>query len=126
MTDIGGNLLGKIEKDSIPWLPLYRTHSLTEHPLWFGIYNHLIYHHGAGFREPVSRLDESKQPLWFQWLQLSIDKSRSLLVILQRIKERILTKRVGKNQVPVHDKIHEGILSNNEFFKKEVFDNKVT
>lgn len=57
VTDVGGNLLGKLREFQIPWHPLTRSHTTRLHPLWFGIYGNLIYHHGAGSRDAVSRLD---------------------------------------------------------------------
>ena len=50
ITDVGGNLLGKLEEGSIDWLPLHRTNTFNLHPVMFGIYGGLVYHHGAGFR----------------------------------------------------------------------------
>lgn len=56
-SDVGGNLLYQLETQGHPWLPLLRTNSWNLHPLYFGIYSGVIYHHGAGFRAPISRLD---------------------------------------------------------------------
>jgi hypothetical protein len=33
------------------------------HPLFYGIYERHIYHHGAGFRPPVARVDDGGVPL---------------------------------------------------------------
>jgi hypothetical protein len=58
VTDVGGNLLGQCERAGIRWLPLRRSNRVNLHPLWFGVYHDLVYHHGAAFREhPWSRLD---------------------------------------------------------------------
>jgi hypothetical protein len=57
VSDVGGNLLGTLERQKIPWYPMLRSNKVNLHPLWFGIYEGLVYHHGAGFRPPVSRLD---------------------------------------------------------------------
>jgi hypothetical protein len=56
-TDVGGNLLGQLERADIRWLPLLRSNRVNLHPLWFGVYHDLVYHHGAAFRDPWSRLD---------------------------------------------------------------------
>lgn len=58
MTDVGGNLLGVLLKRAIPWYPMLRSNKLNLHRLWFGIYDGHVYHHGAGFRPAVSRIDE--------------------------------------------------------------------
>ena len=59
VSDVGGNLLGQLEREGIRWFPLHRSNRVDLHPLWFGVYHDLVYHHGAAFRErPFSRLDE--------------------------------------------------------------------
>lgn len=63
VTDTGGNLLDKLQCAGVEWLPMHRTNVRNLHPLWFGIYENLIYHHGAGYRKPISRLDLNKARL---------------------------------------------------------------
>jgi hypothetical protein len=58
VTDVGGNLLGILEKGNIGWCPLLRSNRTNLHPLWFGVYGGAVYHHGAGFRsDKLSRAD---------------------------------------------------------------------
>jgi hypothetical protein len=58
VADTGGNLLIKLRDADIEWLPLLRTNTYNPHPVWFGIYDHRIYHHGAGFQATrVERVD---------------------------------------------------------------------
>jgi hypothetical protein len=56
-TDVGGTLLHQLHDAGIDWLPLLRTNTRNPHPVWFGVYDHRIYHHGAGFRSRRSRVD---------------------------------------------------------------------
>jgi hypothetical protein len=56
-TDVGGTLLHQLADARVDWLPLLRTNTYNPHPVWFGIYDHRIYHHGAGFRYRYSRAD---------------------------------------------------------------------
>jgi hypothetical protein len=57
-TDVGGNLLGLLERKGIGWHPLLRSNRRNLHPVWFGVYADALYHHGAGFRrDKVSRAD---------------------------------------------------------------------
>ena len=58
VTDVGGNLLKQLADRGLLWFPILRSKNLFEHPLWYGVYGDLIYHHGAGFRYPISRLDK--------------------------------------------------------------------
>lgn len=56
-TDVGGNLMRLLELAAMSWTPLLRSNTKDLHPLWFGVYGGIVYHHGAGFRRPVSRAD---------------------------------------------------------------------
>jgi len=49
VTDIGGNLLKTLDEKKIDWYTLRKSGQLTQHPLFFSIYDGLIYHHGSGF-----------------------------------------------------------------------------
>lgn len=57
VTDVGGNLLHILDERGVDWLPLLRTNTFDPHPLWFAVYAHRVYHHGAGFRSRHSRAD---------------------------------------------------------------------
>jgi hypothetical protein len=57
VTDVGGNLLASLERSGRSWAPLLRSNTWNPHPLWFGVYGNVVYHHGAGFRDPRSRAD---------------------------------------------------------------------
>jgi hypothetical protein len=58
VADIGGNLLYNLRARKVDWLPLLRTNTHNPHPVWFGVYDHRIYHHGGGFQETrVERVD---------------------------------------------------------------------
>lgn len=56
-TDVGANLMRQLELTGTPWTPVLRTNRRNPHPLFFGIYGDAVYHHGAGFRWPISRID---------------------------------------------------------------------
>jgi hypothetical protein len=62
VTDVGGNLLRALERAGDTWTPLLRTNRVDLHPLWFGIYGGIVYHHGAGFRWAVGRVDLADIP----------------------------------------------------------------
>ena len=54
LTDSGGNLLGVLTERAIPWRPLLRSNRWNLDPLLYAIYGDAVYHHGAGFRAPVT------------------------------------------------------------------------
>ena len=39
-----------LEDAGIEWYPMLRTNKVNPHPLQFGVYEDLVYHHGGGFR----------------------------------------------------------------------------
>lgn len=43
-----------LESKKLDWRKFKRTKGLTEHKVFFSIYGDIVYHHGAGFRNPVS------------------------------------------------------------------------
>jgi hypothetical protein len=49
-SDVGGNLLRKLELTGTPWESILRSNGERLDPLYFGIYGGVVYHHGAGFR----------------------------------------------------------------------------
>jgi hypothetical protein len=53
--DVGGKVLLELEQRGIEWLPLLRSNVSDRHPVLFGVYGNLVYHHGAGFRLPIVR-----------------------------------------------------------------------
>ena len=57
VADVGGSLYNNLKKNNIDWYPLLRSNNVNYHPLFFGVYDNIIYHHGAGFRDPVSSID---------------------------------------------------------------------
>jgi hypothetical protein len=67
--DPGGELYMYLKNNNIEWYKLLRTRSLTEHPVWFTIYDDLIYHHGAGSRGRLCRLDikNRKNPIKYEY-----------------------------------------------------------
>lgn len=58
--DVGGKMLEIMNKNNEDWYKLNRTNNHQLHPLLFGVYQDLIYHHGAAFRSPGTRVDRNK------------------------------------------------------------------
>jgi len=59
VTDVGGNLLRQLTEHRAAWYPLLRSNTRNLHPVFFGTYDRVIYHHGSGFRAPLTRFDRS-------------------------------------------------------------------
>ena len=110
VTDVGGNLLKQVADCGINWLPLRRTNKVNLHPLFFGIYGDVIYHHGAGFRMSESRLD---------WTQLKLKRTDRLWAkIFPNHKRRALKRAhhemTARNDV-ISEEVFQKILNNPEF-----------
>jgi hypothetical protein len=63
-SDVGARLWADLARREIAWRPLLRSNAVDLHPLWFGIYGDLVYHHGAAFRRPISRADAHRSRSW--------------------------------------------------------------
>jgi hypothetical protein len=57
VSDMGAVLWRQLADAGIEWHPILRTNAVDVHPVFFGIYGDLIYHHGAGSRTPMTRRD---------------------------------------------------------------------
>lgn len=57
VADTGGALFNNLAARGIAWHAMLRSNRRNLHPLWYGIYAGIAYHHGAGYRSPVSRID---------------------------------------------------------------------
>jgi hypothetical protein len=86
-TDTGGNLLGILRARNIAWRPLLRTNRVDLHPVWFAVYDDLVYHHGAGFRYPLARstldLRPARVPAWMPVLR-RLDKRLAIRAARRR------------------------------------------
>jgi hypothetical protein len=62
-SDVGANLLRRLQLSQTPWTPVLRSNQLQVDPLYFAVYGGVIYHHGAGFREgELSPADRDHAP----------------------------------------------------------------
>ncbi len=119
VSDTGANLLQKLEERSIEWLPLYRSRSIGKHSLWYGVYHELVYHHGAGFRPAVERVEINKGPFWLKYLWMSISKSKSLTAVLNKLWDKSLEKEIAKGNIPAHHSMYLQISREKDFFEKK-------
>jgi hypothetical protein len=60
ISDVGANLLGALKRRHQSWFPMCRSNRVNLHPVFFGLYDNVIYHHGAGSRGALSRADNFK------------------------------------------------------------------
>jgi hypothetical protein len=55
----GGKLEETLSKRGIEWIPILRSNVRDIHPLLFGVYGDMIYHHGEGFRGSLTSADRA-------------------------------------------------------------------
>lgn len=48
------HILHVLEARKEGWTKIRRTGGLSDHPVFFSVYGDVVYHHGAGFRMPIS------------------------------------------------------------------------
>ena len=51
VTDVGARVLRAVDERGLEWRALTRSNKRNPHPLFFGVYDDIVYHHGAGFRK---------------------------------------------------------------------------
>lgn len=115
-TDVGGNLLGILEKAKIDWYHILRTNKKDLHKVNFAIYGDVVYHHGASFRPNIQRLDKMENPF----------KPNPILSLMAK---SIFTRRITYHYRKIHedkikqknkrqsDEVFDLILKDKEFYK---------
>ena len=98
VSDVGANLLRTLELSGVPWVPLLRTSGSRVHPLYFGIYGGVIYHHGAGFRDGgLSRVDSHLMRTRALEQSAHNPARRLLSALLDRMRGRSWNSTLARN-----------------------------
>lgn len=128
VTDVGGNLLGILERAGIEWRPLLRSNRIDLDPLLFGIYADVVYHHGAGFRVPKSRqmMETTRQEvLWAAsgartptWVPVIGRAERSLRYRLADRQHRHQVSTLAMKARDLAEDIFREIETDDEFFRR--------
>jgi hypothetical protein len=114
-TDVGGNLLRALERSGTPWAPLLRSNGVNLHPLMFGVYSGIVYHQGAGFREPFQHIDKASVTAFggSRGMRLQIG---SVTIKRQRARKRYIEKQRRTNQ-QLSDDVFRSLLVDPEFWR---------
>jgi hypothetical protein len=111
-TDVGGNLLKLLGDTGTDWYPLRRSSGISDHPVLFGIYGGLVYHHGAGFRNPVTRGDMAELKIGWG------DRIRAVFPArVERVAQRRLRRKLEAMIGPVSEQVFRQIQASPQFFK---------
>ena len=124
VSDTGGEMLHKMEEYKIDWLPLKRTNKKNAHPLLFGVYGDVVYHHGAGFRAPVLRIDNplvepNREIAFLENILERLPDNYGGLKIKKSLHSgyRKLEKVKKRNQELIKE-YYDKILDNQDFYKE--------
>jgi hypothetical protein len=125
VTDVGGNLLGILRENDTAWRPLLRSNRTELHPLWFGVYADLVYHHGAGFRERIARLDGSDLSLEHAINSAILPKSvpyfgqleRSIRMRRAQARRDAWRASVGTEQNRLAEEVFASLLVDDHFYR---------
>jgi hypothetical protein len=99
VSDVGANLLRTLELSDVPWVPLLRTNGSRLHPLYFGVYGEVVYHHGAGFRDGgLSRVDSHLMRTRALEQSAHNPARRLLSALLDRIRGRSWNSTLARNR----------------------------
>jgi hypothetical protein len=115
VTDVGGNLLAALERTHSRWTPLLRTNKWDPHPLWFGIYGDVVYHHGAGFRPPKGRVERESMPVRHRGGRLPV--IGVAIRVTNRYRIRRWDERRTRRSEEMSNDWYERIRSDPEFFQ---------
>jgi len=119
VTDVGGNLLRALERSGDSWTPLLRSNRVDLHPLWFGVYGGIVYHHGAGFRWAVGRVDLADIPRLHTRAKHVPGVGRALRY-LNRARAQRFHARTAVNAGRQRDELLARIERDPEFFRELV------
>jgi hypothetical protein len=125
VTDVGGNLLGLLEERGVEWYPLLRTNKLNPHPLQFGVYGDLVYHHGGGFRRTaggrISWMPHRRalRATWRGRLAAKLPRKGRLGYLRRRIDPVYRYREALASQLTeVNDQVFDLIKRDDEFYRQ--------
>ncbi len=93
-TDAGANLPRLLAEKGRTWAALTRTNTVDLHPVLFGVYGGIVYHHGAGSRHAFTRRDMADIP-WRQRGPWPLRKGANAVVRVRRRRRAAANARLG-------------------------------
>jgi hypothetical protein len=117
VTDVGGNLGRSLERHGLRWHPLNRSNTVDLHRVWFGVFDSLVYHHGAAFRTPLTPGEHT------QILGVSRDDYPNMSRLWRlatkprRTRQR---RRLLRHYEQTSDEVYEALTRDPDFWKRFV------
>lgn len=119
VTDVGGNLLELMISSKEKWHPLLRTRSISTHSLFLGIYDSIIYHHGAGFRESVSRIDYFSINFPYRLIRYFSSILKAMAGVLDKVWKKSSTSVSNDKPEELNSEVFNRILEDKGFYEKK-------
>ncbi len=110
VTDTGANLLKLLEDTNVDWLPLSRTNTRDLHPVLFAVYGDLVYHHGAGFRQALTRPEQAE--IAEEVKRLCADGASA-----DELRERLTRERIQRNG-ELSVRVYEEARADDQFWRR--------
>lgn len=114
--DVGGNVLASLNERGYNWHPMLRSNTMNLHALWFGIYDNIIYHHGAGFRPQISYYDRKTRGISKTFNDLHM-RYLSKLPGFVNNNFNPITRYINEN-ARLSGQVYSEILSNDLFYTR--------
>ena len=102
----GAGILAELKEGGRTFLPLIRTNQWNPHPVMCGIYDHRVFHFGAGSRDPVFGGDKKEYDL------IDTDLSRSFAKGINEAKRRFFLECLKKTGTGFIRQLMLGELAN--------------
>jgi len=124
-TDVGGILRDRLAEAGIEWRPLERSNRHNPHPLFFGVYGDIVYHHGGGFRSArggrllnaQSGVHEARATRRARALD-ALPRNRATRPLIRRLHPaRRINRRLREQTAAQSEEMFARIESNPEFFR---------
>ncbi len=109
-SDVGGNLLRRLELSGTPWVQVLRSNRTDLDPLYFAIYGDVIYHHGAGLTGGLSPAHRAGSPKPVRLPSTPALRPLTRLINGQRWRswERATERRLARQSRMFYEKIRAG------------------
>ncbi len=125
VSDVGARVLKAVEDHDLDWRALKRSNKQNPHPLFFGVYDDLVYHHGAGFRKARGgrlRIAEAgvheARASWRARAIEALPKSRLKRYLRERFHPALrINRQLQKEAQALSDEWFERLKSDPEFYR---------
>lgn len=115
--DVGSRVLERLEERGLSWHPLLRSNRTDLHPLLFGVYGDLVYHHGAGFRRTMTSVDRARIGLYKPPPKSRLGAALDRSVVHQAIR-RHRSERTMRRNHEMSERVFEAIRQDDGYIAR--------